>query len=252
MRIRNKPRASGEITDASMSDIAFLLLIFFLVTTTFQVQKGISYRLPKKPDERTEEVVVDETNRLVMTIKQWGPQEFVALVDAAPPEGPIERARAGEDVSIRDAELQEGIRTLAANRMEPLDATHSRLLDNLLAAKSLPSGTYTDLRSAVSAENLTMQVREGLLRREMGAQVPMDDDPLVAGDQQVAIGDTLVLADNVQGVIATAVRESELVVILKFFDTCSYDGMVQTLDMLRMNGVSRTGITRQQQLGGGA
>lgn len=251
MRIRNRPRASGEITDASMSDIAFLLLIFFLVTTTFQVQKGISYRLPKKPDERTEEVVVDETNRLVMTIKQWGPQEFVALVDAAPPEGPIERARAGEDVSIRDPELQEGIRTLAADRMEPLSATHSRLLDNLHAAKSLPAGTYNDLRSAISAENLIVQVRDGLLRREMGSQVPMDEDPVARG-QEVAIGDTLVLADNVQGVIATAVRESELVVILKFFDTCSYDGMVQTLDMLRMNGVSRTGITRQQQLGGGA
>jgi biopolymer transport protein ExbD len=251
MRIRNRPRASGEITDASMSDIAFLLLIFFLVTTTFQVQKGISYRLPKKPDERTEEVVVDETNRLVMTIKQWGPQEFVALVDAAPPEGPIERARAGEDVSIRDPELQEGIRTLAADRMEPLSATHSRLLDNLHAAKSLPAGTYNDLRSAISAENLIVQVRDGLLRREMGGQVPMDEDPVARG-QEVAIGDTLVLADNVQGVIATAVRESELVVILKFFDTCSYDGMVQTLDMLRMNGVSRTGITRQQQLGGGA
>jgi len=251
MRIRNRPRASGEITDASMSDIAFLLLIFFLVTTTFQVQKGISYRLPKKPDERTEEVVVDETNRLVMTIKQWGPQEYVALVDAAPPEGPIERARAGEDVSIRNPELQEGIRTLASDRMEPLSATHSRLLDNLHAAKSLPAGTYNDLRSAISAENLIVQVRDGLLRREMGGQVPMDEDP-IAGGREVAIGDTLVLADNVQGVIATAVRESELVVILKFFDTTSYDGMVQTLDMLRMNGVSRTGITRQQQLGGGA
>ncbi|MCK5787119.1 MAG: biopolymer transporter ExbD, partial [Candidatus Sabulitectum sp.] len=31
----NKPRATGEFSDSSMSDIAFLLLIFFLVTTTF-------------------------------------------------------------------------------------------------------------------------------------------------------------------------------------------------------------------------
>ncbi len=61
----NKPRATGEFSDSSMSDIAFLLLIFFLVTTTFEVQKGISYQLPKKPDEQTEEVVIDEEGTVI-------------------------------------------------------------------------------------------------------------------------------------------------------------------------------------------
>jgi len=52
--------------------------------------------------------------------------------------------------------------------------------------------------------------------------------------------------------IATVVRESELVVILKFFPDCDYEGMIAALDLLRMNGVSRTGITIQERLGGGA
>ena len=41
-----KRRASTEIQSASMSDIAFLLLIFFLVTTIFNTEKGIQLMLP--------------------------------------------------------------------------------------------------------------------------------------------------------------------------------------------------------------
>mgnify|MGYP006277897143 CR=1 FL=1 len=249
MRIRNRPRASGAIPDASMSDIAFLLLIFFLVTTTFEVQRGIAYKLPKKPDEDTEEVVIDETNRLVMTIKQWGAHEYVALIDQAPPEGPLQRARAGEDVSLQDTTLQSGIRTLAAERAEPLSAVESRLLSNLEVAKDLPSGTFRSLETAIAAENLIPTIRNGIIRRTMGAGTPVDESPVFG---EIAFGDTLVLSDARQGEIASAVRESELVVILKFFPDCDYEGMVNALDVLRMNGVSRTGITIQERTGGGA
>ncbi len=245
---KDKPRASGAIPDASMSDIAFLLLIFFLVTTTFEVQRGISYQLPKKPDEQTEEVVIDETNRLVMTIKQWGLGSYVALIDQAPPEGPLQRARAGEDVSLEDPTLQQGIMTLAADRTEAMEATSNRLLSNLEVAKGVPSGTYSSLNSAVQAENLTAIVRPGLIRQAMGSAVPVVMDPIFG---EVAFGDTLVLADARQGDIASAVRESELVVILKFFPDCDYDGMITALDVIRRNGVSRTGITIQERLGGG-
>lgn len=245
---KDRPRASGAIPDASMSDIAFLLLIFFLVTTTFEVQRGISYQLPKKPDEQTEEVVIDETNRLVMTIKQWGLESYVALIDQAPPGGPLQRARAGEDVSLEDPTLQQGIMTLASERAEPMSATANRLLSNLEVAKGVPAGTYSSLSSAVQAENLTAIVRSGLIREAMGSTVPVIVDPIFG---EVAFGDTLVLADARQGDIASAVRESELVVILKFFPDCDYEGMIAALDVIRRNGVSRTGITIQERLGGG-
>ncbi len=47
---RNK-RGNPEINSSSMADIAFLLLIFFLVTTTIANDKGLMIQLPPKPDD---------------------------------------------------------------------------------------------------------------------------------------------------------------------------------------------------------
>ena len=43
---RNSPPA--EIPQASLADIAFLILIFYLATTTINIDKGISLTLPAK------------------------------------------------------------------------------------------------------------------------------------------------------------------------------------------------------------
>jgi biopolymer transport protein ExbD len=49
--IKKKAKASTEIPTASMSDINFLLLIFFLVSTMFAVEKGLPMALPGKTSQ---------------------------------------------------------------------------------------------------------------------------------------------------------------------------------------------------------
>lgn len=55
-------RAAPEINAGSMADIAFLLLIFFLVTTTMESDSGISRKLPPFQDEQVTPPVIKERN----------------------------------------------------------------------------------------------------------------------------------------------------------------------------------------------
>ena len=55
-------RENPEINAGSMADIAFLLLIFFLVTTTMNVDSGISKKLSEKPPPDYVPPVIKEKN----------------------------------------------------------------------------------------------------------------------------------------------------------------------------------------------
>ncbi len=66
--LNRKERVSDEIPTASMADIAFLLLVFFLTTTVFNEEKGLPIVLP----EKSEEVEVSAKNLLFMLVQPDG------------------------------------------------------------------------------------------------------------------------------------------------------------------------------------
>lgn len=63
-----KQKVSDEVPTSSMADIAFLLLIFFLVTTVFPKDKGLAIVLP----EESETVEVNQKNILHIVIQPSG------------------------------------------------------------------------------------------------------------------------------------------------------------------------------------
>lgn len=64
MARRNTP----QVNSGSMADIAFLLLIFFLVTTTMDVDTGIARKLPPMPEEPQKDVIIDINKRNVCVV----------------------------------------------------------------------------------------------------------------------------------------------------------------------------------------
>jgi len=63
-------RPIQEINAGSMADIAFLLLIFFLVTTTMDVDSGITRKLPpiQPPEQKDDDTEIKERNVYVVSI----------------------------------------------------------------------------------------------------------------------------------------------------------------------------------------
>ena len=63
-----KRRPSVEINSSSMADIAFLLLIFFLVTTTISMDQGLEIVLPSEGNE----MKVNPNNITIISINESG------------------------------------------------------------------------------------------------------------------------------------------------------------------------------------
>ena len=63
-------RENPEINAGSMADIAFLLLIFFLVTTTMNVDSGISKKLSEKPPADYVPPIIKEKNIFEVNINR--------------------------------------------------------------------------------------------------------------------------------------------------------------------------------------
>jgi len=108
--LRKKSGVSGNIPTSSMADIAFLLLVFFLVTTVFEEEKGLPIVLP----EKGEEVEVSQKNVLHLLIQEDG------LVAVRRGESPQEQmARFNEIGQIWRLEVGQNPNLIAAVKTAP-------------------------------------------------------------------------------------------------------------------------------------
>lgn len=62
-------RKLPEVNSSSMADIAFLLLVFFLVTTTIATDKGLTITLPPKADPNEPPPDITKNKRNIFTIQ---------------------------------------------------------------------------------------------------------------------------------------------------------------------------------------
>ena len=64
------PRKPPEVNAGSMADIAFLLLIFFLVTTTIETDSGINRKLPPMEDQ-IDPPIIREKNIFTVVVNKY-------------------------------------------------------------------------------------------------------------------------------------------------------------------------------------
>ncbi len=119
--LKKKSRASGEIPTSSMADIAFLLLIFFLVTTVFDEERGLRIVLP----ESEQEVEVSQKNILHLTVM---PNGIVQVKRGESPQ--IQETQASEIGPIWREEFSRNDELIAAVKTHP-EAAHRRMIDVL-------------------------------------------------------------------------------------------------------------------------
>ncbi|MCH8566616.1 MAG: biopolymer transporter ExbD [Balneolales bacterium] len=69
---KKRGREGAEIPSSSLADIAFLLLVFFLVVTTIDIDTGIGLVLPPPPDPEQPPPEVRERNMLKILMNAQG------------------------------------------------------------------------------------------------------------------------------------------------------------------------------------
>jgi biopolymer transport protein ExbD len=133
-----KQKVSEEIPTSSMADIAFLLLIFFLVTTTFPKDKGLAIVLP----EQGEEAQVSQRNILHLIVQPTG------IVDVRRGEAEqIQQMRADQIEALWRQEISSNPNLIAAVKTHP-DASYEYMVDVL------------DALHSASAERISLQILE--------------------------------------------------------------------------------------------
>ena len=84
-----KGTVSDEIPTASMADIAFLLIIYFMVTTTFAATRGLDFSLPQEEDtppmvEKEEAVLIEIQSGGALVVDQK-PMQLEEILDYLKP-----------------------------------------------------------------------------------------------------------------------------------------------------------------------
>ena len=64
---KGKRKVPG-INASSTADISFILLIFFLVTTSMDSDKGLARRLPPPPENEQQDAEIDVKERKVLKV----------------------------------------------------------------------------------------------------------------------------------------------------------------------------------------
>lgn len=158
---KKRGRESAEINGSSLADIAFLLLIFFLVVTTIDVDTGIGLILPPIPDD-IDPPPVRERNLMNILVNAQG----MVLINEQPAAiGNVrDQVKQFIDNNGADPDLSESpddaIVSIKTDRRTPYNV-YIDMLDEVM-------GAYAELRNTASMDRFGVpfsSLEQGTVRR---------------------------------------------------------------------------------------
>ena len=153
-----KNRTAPEINAGSMADIAFLLLVFFLVTTTMEQDTGIQRKLPEKqpenidpPDVKRRNVFIVLVNRNDELLVNGEPGDITILKDKV--KEFILNKNNSSDLPEKTATAIEGIGTYNVSKgVVSLQNDRLTSFDKYMAVQDVLTRAFNELRNDLSQE----------------------------------------------------------------------------------------------------
>ena len=154
-------RKVQEINASSMADISFLLLIFFLVTTTMSVDKGLSRRLPPPLPPNMEKPDIDVKKRNIFIVLVNSNNQLLVQGEALDVKELREKAKTFIKNEADDASLPEKL---------PVEVEFDGIKEQVLTTKnhviSLQNDRGTQYQKYIEVQNELVVVYNEL-RNEM-------------------------------------------------------------------------------------
>ncbi len=164
MLIKKTKRDDAEVPGSSLADIAFLLLIFFLLVTTIDVDTGIGMVLPPKPEENVEPPPVKERNMLKILVNAEG----LVLMDETP--------TAIEDVKRKVKEFVDN------NGQDPnLSVSPDKAIVSIKTDRQTPYNIYIDMLDEVMGAYA--ELRNQAAQARFGRNYDQLDDESAAAEE---------------------------------------------------------------------
>lgn len=138
MSLKQQYKVTAAFSMASMTDVIFLLLIFFMVTSTFVLPNVLEVNLPQSTAEKSIRpeirVYITEDSRLYAVFENQEPKEvdadqlitFIKLAQEQNPDGYVavyadENVTYGRLIEVLDLGARSGVKMVLATKAAPAD-----------------------------------------------------------------------------------------------------------------------------------
>ncbi len=142
MMRRSRERMMPEIPAASMADIAFLLLIFFILSSKMQVNKGLSAKLPPYVDSLQQQQILEIQDRNIYTISLTANNEFFFRGEA----GRIQFLKTYLKEFISNPEKKSNLSESPEMALVNLEIDPNSAYDNYIGIQNAVREAYNELR----------------------------------------------------------------------------------------------------------